>query len=97
MYCCYADCTIALGRHTSSLRIVAINYSVFSFLARTSCVRHNVSLFAQERFEGVFVWFWYGKFVIIVLLKLLAKLGKREQNAYVNEYGFSNKSKQNCD
>ena len=62
-------------------------------LVRTSCVWHNISLFAQEHFKGVFIWF----FVIIAILenylvKFLHKYVTGKQNASSNN--FSNKSKQ---
>ena len=59
-------------------------------LARTFCVRNYVSLFAQE---GVFVWFWYVKIVIIVFGKISLHnyvIGKQSLNA------LSNNSKQSC-
>ena len=63
-------------------------------LVRTSCVWHNISLFAQEHFKGVLIWF----FVIIAILenylvKFLHKYVTGKQNASSND--FSNKIKQN--
>ena len=57
-------------RHLRNVAMM-LSTSVFSSFLRGRYVRQNVSWHDQEYFQGVFVWFWYVKFVIIALVKLL--------------------------